>query len=300
VISVSDRTADILRAVRTAVPTWRTSLHTKNSVDSPFAGMHKTARYGPGEEWSDARLYQPGDDVRRIDWPATARSGSVQVRSTLADRGMRITLVVDCSPSMQFGTNTLTKADLALATAAAVALTATRQSDSVAAMLVTPGELKWIEPGSGVAHTNVLLRSLQRSFVSEGTASVAEGMIRANGHATAPGLFVVISDFLDPGVGSALRKVSARHKTVAVVTEDRFEHELFSAGLVEVYDPETEEFMLLDTDSERFRERFATEAARRRTARDSMLRSSGVESHVLECGPNWLKDVASVVSRRVA
>lgn len=296
---MQSRTADVLHAVRTAVPGWRTALRTRSKVDSPFAGTHKTVKYGPGEDWSDARLYQPGDDVRRIDWPATARSGEVQVRSTLADRGMRITLVVDCSPSMLFGTNTLTKADMAIATAAAVALTATRQTDSVAAMLVRPGELHWVSPGSGVAHTNVLLRHMLQSFSTEGSASISEGMLRANGHATAPGLFVVISDFFDEGVGEALRKVSSRHNTIAVVTEDRFERELFAAGLVEVYDPENEEYMLLNTDSEVFRSRFYEVSAARRERRIEMLRSSGVQAHFVECGPTWLSDIGSVVSRRI-
>lgn len=297
---MSPRTAEVLHAVRTAVPTWRTTLRSKTKVDSPFAGMHKTAKYGPGEDWSDARLYQPGDDVRRIDWAATARSGETQVRSTLADRGMRITLVVDCSPSMQFGTNTLTKADLALATAAAVALTATRQTDSVAAMLVRPGDLRWVSPGSGVAHTNVLLKYLLQSFSTEGSASIAEGMTKAYGHATAPGLFVIISDFLDDDAASALRKISSRHRTLAVVTEDLFEREVYPAGLVEVYDPETEEYMLLDTDSPKFRARFTEIAEYRRTRRDEMLRSSGADVHIIECGPNWLSAVGSVVSRRAA
>jgi len=293
---MSERTLEILRAVRAAAPSWRGSLRPTGRIDSPFAGVHRTARLGPGEDWAEARAYQPGDDVRRIDWSASARSGSVQVRDTFAERGMRITLVVDCSPSMQFGTDTLTKADLALATAAGVAALATRQGDSVAAMLVRPGDLRWVSPGSGVAHTNVLLRNLSRAFATEGAASFTEGLHRADGHTRSSGLFVAISDFYDEGVAFALRRLASRHRTVAVVVEDRRESTLVPAGLLEVYDPETEEYMLLDTDSPRFAERFATIAAARRAARDEMLGASGVEVRRLVCGPQWLADLGRMLA----
>ena len=292
----SRRTESILRSVRAAAPTWQSALRTSKRVDSPFAGMHQTSRLGPGEEWGDARVYQSGDDVRRIDWSASARSGSIQVRDTFAERGMRITLVVDCSPSMQFGTDTLTKADLATATAAAIAMLATRQTDSVAAMLVRPGTSRWVEPGSGTAHTNVLLRNLAQSFTSEGSASFTDGVLKALGHARSSGLFVLISDFYDEGAEQALRRASARHRTLAVVVSDKREHTLIPAGLVEVYDPETEEYMLLDTDSSKFAERFAAVASARAAKRDAGLRSSGAEVHHLVCGPDWLADLGRMVS----
>lgn len=258
--------------------------------------MHRTNRVGPGEEWADARTYRAGDDVRRIDWSATARAGEIQVRDTLADRGLRLTLVVDCSPSMQFGTDTLTKADLALAVAAAASIVATRQGDSVAAMLVRPGGSVWVEPGSGVAHVNVLLRSLERSFATEGPASLVDALRRAGGTANAPGLFVVVSDFLDEGSARALRNLTARHRVIAVVVSDRREFDLVPAGLIEVYDPETEEQLLLDTDSPRFVERFRSIAIERRARRDAELRESGVEVHEIVCGPEWLRDVARTVT----
>jgi uncharacterized protein (DUF58 family) len=197
---------------------------------------------------------------------------------------------------MQFGTDTLTKADLATATAAAIAMLATRQTDSVAAMLVRPGTSRWVEPGSGTAHTNVLLRNLAQSFTSEGSASFTDGVLKALGHARSSGLFVLISDFYDEGVEQALRRASARHRTIAVVVSDNREHTLIPAGLVEVYDPETEEHMLLDTDSSKFSERFAAIAAARAAKRDESLRSSGAEVHHLVCGPDWLADLGRMVS----
>jgi uncharacterized protein (DUF58 family) len=294
---MSSRTAGILRSVRSAVPSWRGSLRTPRRVDSPFAGLHKTGKIGPGEEWSDAKNYQPGDDVRRIDWPATARSGEVQVRSTLADRGLRLTLVVDCSPSMQFGTDTLTKADLALATAAAVSLVAARQGDSVAAMLVKPDGNLWIEPGSGVSHINVLLKTLEHSFSTEGPASFTNGLHRAGANTLSSGMFVVISDFFDEGIGPVLRTISSKHRTLAIVVEDSREFKLVPAGLVEVFDPETEEYFLFDSDSKSFAQRFAALADTRRQFREELLRSSGAEVHKLVCGPDWLQDLSKVVSR---
>lgn len=297
-IGLSSRTEEVLRIVRAAAPNWGSALLPSRKVDSPFAGPHRTSRLGPGEDWGDARNYRSGDDVRRIDWSATARSGSVQVRDTIADRGMRITLVIDCSPSMHFGTNSLTKSDLALAVAAAVTTVANKQGDSVAAMIVRPEGLHWVGPGSGVSHTNVLLRTLSRSFTTEGPASFTEGLARAASHASSSGLFVAVSDYHDPGCDQALRRLAAQHRTIAVVVEDRRELELVPTGIIEVYDPESGEQMVLDTDSPRFVERFCELANSRRRTRDESLRASGAEVEHLECGPNWLESIERMLAGR--
>lgn len=298
-MSTQSRADVVVRAVRAAVPNWTTGISAGRRIDSPFAGMHRTTRTGPGEEWSDARLYTPGDDVRRIDWAATARTGDTQVRDTYAERSLRLTLVVDCSPSMQFGTSTLTKSELALGAATAVSLVCARQGDSVAAMLVSSQGLHWVPPGSGVAHVNVLLRRLKEAASLEGSTSFPNGVRRAAALATTPGMFVVLSDFRDVESAPALRRLAAAHRTLAVVIDDPRDYEIPSVGPLELLDPESGAVYHLDTDNQAFRDRYAIVASRRRESRDAALRTAGAAVTHLECGPNWLQQVAKLVSGAV-
>jgi uncharacterized protein (DUF58 family) len=285
------RSREVLHAVHAAVPTWSSTVSSGRTVDSVFAGMHRSARLGPGEQWADAREYQTGDDVRRIDWAATARTGSVLVRDTNADRGLRVTMIVDCTPSMQFGTTTLSKSELALGAAAALALSCSRQGDSVAAMLVAASACTWVPPGSGIDHVNVLMRRLESSFSSSGEGSFVPGIARAAAFSSTGGMVVAISDFLDPGATSALRRLSHSHRTVALVIEDPRELELPAVGTIELLDPESGELFVLDTDDAALRHRFAERAAARRSQRKAELVAAGAEVRYLGCGEHWLRDL---------
>jgi uncharacterized protein (DUF58 family) len=294
---MSDRAMSVVREVQAAVPTWSSRLSARRRIDSPFAGLHPTNRRGAGEEWSEARSYEPGDDVRRIDWSATARSSSVQVRDTLADRNLRLTLALDCSGSMSFGTCSISKADLALASAAAAALVCARQGDATSALLATPSRSEWLAPGTGTDHVNIMLRKFISAFGKPGPVNFTEALRRTASLATSAGVVLAVSDFLDPGVESSLRRLAASHRTIAVVVEDPRELELVGVGNVEFVDPETLEVYEVETDSALLRSRFVEVANRRRSQRLEALVGSGAEVVILRCGPDWLKDVALLAGR---
>jgi uncharacterized protein (DUF58 family) len=296
-MTLSGRPAAVVRAVQAAVPMWSARLAAGRQVDSAFSGLHATRRKGPGESWAEARVYEPGDDVRRIDWSATARTGSVQVRDTLADRALRVTLVVDCSGSMAFGTDTVAKADVALAVCTAVALVGARQGDSTAALLATPAAAAWIPPGSGVDHVNVMLRRFAASFGTEGTVDFAAAVRRAGALARAAGVVVVVSDFHDPAAAEELRRLAVDHRTIAVVVDDLREREMVPVGNVGFVDPESGDVFEFETDSAVFRRRFTEIADRRRVERFDALARSGAEIFVAATGPGWLADVARIAGR---
>lgn len=285
------RAASVLHDVRVAVPSWRASLRPGRRVDTPFAGVHRTVRIGSGDDHADTREYRIGDDPRHIDWAASARSATTQVRQTYADRGMRVTIVTDCSPSMRFGTSTLTKAELALATTAAFSLLATKQGDSVAAMLCDGNGLRWVPPGSGNAHVNVLLRTLESGLIASASVPFDVAINRAMAYAPTSGLLVAISDFHDDAAPSALRRFAATHRTLAVVVSDPREHEMVSVGVIDVCDPETGERYTVSTDDARVRAQFAATSARLRESRLAALRAAGVHVALVECGPLWLRSV---------
>lgn len=296
VTEMNARMSTVLRDVRAAVPTWKVDLAAPRAVDAPFAGTHTTRHLGPGDDHADSREYRPGDDIRRVDWSATARSGTVQVRQTHAERGMRLTLVPDCTASMRFGTATLTKADLAAAVAAAYSLAATRLGDSVAAVLPSEDQLRWVPPGTSTAHVNLVLAMLAGSLRSTTTTSYEEALRRASALAPSSGTFVLMSDFHDTATLPLIRRLCASHRVVAVLVSDPRESSLEPAGSVQVRDLETGEVYTLDTDSPQMRERFTQTAHRLRNERSDRLRRAGAEVHTLECGPQWLEGVRTILT----
>ncbi len=288
---MQDRTAMVLHEVRAAAPTWRRQVLAPRRPTAPFLGMHRTTRAGVGDERADAREYQPGDDPRRIDWSASARTGAVQVRDTYADRGIRMTIVADCSASMRFGTDTITKAEFALAAAAGFALTANRQGDSVAAMVTDGDGFRWVPPGSGTAHVNVLLRHLGTAAGSGRSLPFGAALRRAIALAPSTALVVAISDFHDTDALAAVRRAAAAHRVLALVVHDRRELEMTPVGIVDIVDPETGETFTFDADSSEFRDRFAALAIGLHDQRIAALVAAGAEVVSLSCGPDWLHAV---------
>jgi uncharacterized protein (DUF58 family) len=295
---VSDRpqrAREVVRAVSAAVPTWNAELRARRTVDGIGAGDHPTGRLGSGSDPAEARGYEPGDDVRRIDWSATARIGQVQVRDAISERDLCITLVLDCSPSMRFGTDTVDKGDLALGVATAVALTATRRGDAIAALLSTVGRDVWVPASAGNDHVNVLLRRIEDAFTRDGEVDFAASIRRAASLSTRRGLAVVVSDFLDDDLTPHIRRLASRHRTVCVVVYDRRERALVPVGPVELVHPETGRRFVLDTDSAAVRDRFESLARRRAEQRCGALRAAGAEVVELGTSPRWLRDVADIV-----
>lgn len=293
----NDRATAVIREVQAAVPAWASRLTARRRVESAFSGLHQSGRKGPGDEWAEARGYEIGDDVRRIDWSATARVGAVQVRDTIADRSARITLVVDCSASMRFGTDTITKADVALAACAAVALVAARQGDATGALLATGAGTKYLPAGSGSDHVNVALRKFASAFAHDGPVDFPAVLRQAHSLTRSAGVVVVVSDFHDERSAEEIRRLAVDHRTIAVVVDDVREREMVPVGTVTFVDPETDQQFTLDTDATSVRAAFASIANRRRSERIERLTRAGVEVAVATTGESWLTGIADLARR---
>ncbi len=197
---------------------------------------------GPGTELGDARLYNAGDDVRRMDWSVTARTTEPHIRQTVADRELETWLVADLSASLDFGTVGCEKRDLVVAAAAAVGHLTRGGGNRIGAVVATGTGLTRIPARGGRPHLQHLLRTLAstpRSGPGErGDLSVALEQLRRPPRRR--GLAVVISDFIGPlSWERSLRALSGRHDLLAVEVLDRRDLELPDVGLVTLLDPET-------------------------------------------------------------
>lgn len=251
-----------------------------------------------GSELGDIRRYSEGDDVRLIDWPATARTNETQVHDTIADHELDVWLVVDASASMSFGTARSTKFRLALDVAGAIGLLV-MQSGNRVGCVVAGGE-GHVVPRSGMAHLAGVLATLERASatVVGGIADPSRALAVPMSPRTRRGLVVVVSDFFDPGWATELSRLSRRHDVVAVVVADPREFAMPDVGIVNFEDPETGRVSTVDTSRREVRQRFADVARQRFEARLSALRAARVDVVDLRTDNDWVPVLAGFLRSR--
>ena len=271
-------------------------------LDGLLQGDHRGLTPGHGSEPGEIRAYQPGDDVRRIDWNVTARLGETHVRDSVADRELETWILVDASASLAFGTATCEKRDLALAAAAATGFLTTRTGNRIGAMTIGPdGASPPIPARSGRVHMQALLRRVLGALDNPqpGRTDLTAGLRRIAGTAKRRGLIVIISDFLDPGLwDAALRALALRHDVLCIEVVDPVELELPDVGMLVLHDTVTGHEIEVPTGNAKFRERYALAAAEQRAGIASRIRASSADHLVLRTDRDWLLDLARFVSRR--
>ena len=267
-----------------------------------LAGDYRSAVLGEGTELAQVRPYVPGDDVRRIDWNVTARTGETHVRVQLAERVLVTWLVLDTSPSMQFGTADRRKADVAEGVAIAIGHVATRRGNRLG--LVTFGDRgpRSLPPRQGRLGLIGLLDALREERVDGeervGATSLGEALRRTGSRARQRAVVVVVSDFRGPvDWRRPLLELAGRHEVVAIEIRDPREQELPNAGVLWLVDPETGRQVRADTRHERLRARFAAAAAEERAQLARMLASAGSRHVVLTTSGDWLRSLAVFLRR---
>ncbi|MCU1496100.1 MAG: hypothetical protein JWM47_53 [Acidimicrobiales bacterium] len=266
-------------------------------------GDHQALLPGAGTEAGEGRRYQPGDDVRRIDWNLTARSGDIHVRDTIAERELETWFVVDGSASLDYGTARHEKRDLAMAVVAAFGFLTARPGNRTGVVLLDGPNVRVSPPRAGRTPVIVLLAGLRRRPRQEASAApdvtLAHALRRVRLLAPGGGLVVVVSDLLD---GSdwprELRALGVRHDVIVAHLTDPREDDLPPVGLLTLVDPETGRRHEVQTSSRRFRQRYADAAAARRGSLTERLGSSRAAHFEVTTEGDWLAAVVRFVSAR--
>jgi uncharacterized protein (DUF58 family) len=285
----------------------RLELTVRSKLDGLLQGNHQGLVPGPGTEAGESRQYVPGDDVRRMDWPVTARTMTPHVRLTIADRELETWLVVDLSPSMDFGTALTDKRELVLAAITAVVHLTTRGGNRVGA-LVCNGEQTYRVPAlPGTAHARYLMRRIAATPRAE-SGGTGDNLVTMLESLRRPprrrGLVAVVSDYLEtggaqsPAWARALRALSARHELLGIEVLDPRELVLTAAGLVTFVDPETGRQLEVQTSDPAVQQRYAAAAAAQREAIARSLRHAGAAHLQLRTDRDWLDDVVRFVLAR--
>jgi uncharacterized protein (DUF58 family) len=269
-------------------------------IEGLLAGDYRALVHGDGSELAQIRPYVPGDDVRSIDWNVTARTGEPHVREHLAERVLVTWLVLDTSPSMQFGTADRRKADVAEGVAIAIGHVATRRGNRLGVVTFGDDKPRSLPPRQGRLGLIGLLTALRHEPSDDrvGATSLGEALKRAGALARQRSLVVVVSDFRGPrDWRRPLLELAGRHDVLAVEIRDPREQELPNVGELWLVDPETGGLMRVNTRSRRLRERFASAAAEERSGLARELASLGVRHHVLTTSGEWLRSLAAFLKR---
>ncbi len=269
-------------------------------IDGLLAGEHRTAAVGIGTELAQIRKWEPGDDVRRIDWNATARTDEVQVRVDVAERALTSWVLLDVSPSMRFGTADRRKWDVAEGVTVALGHVASRRGNRVGITTFGGNEPVLLRPRQGRVGLLGVLLAVRREPETEqvGPTSIGTALTQVARVARQRSLAVVVSDFRGPRDWRApLLQLAARHAVVAVEIRDPREQELPNVGHIWLVDPETGRRLHVDTAKRKLRERFADAAAEERAVLGRELASLGVPHVVLSTSGDWLRPFAGFVSR---
>jgi len=268
-----------------------------------LAGDYRSALLGDGTELAQIRAYQPGDDVRHIDWNVTARTAEPHVRVHQAERVLVTWLVLDSSPSMRFGTADRRKVDVAEGVAIATGHVATRRGNRLGVVTFGDANPQAIPPNQGRAGLLGLLGMLRGDVDDDGrtrvgATSLGAAVRRADALARQRSLVVIASDFRGPeDWHRPLLHLAGKHDVLAVEIRDPREQELPNAGDLWLVDPETGRQLRVDTRSEKLRRRFAAAAAEERRVLAKKLTSLGVRHLVLTTSGDWLRRYALFLRR---
>ncbi|HIW61845.1 MAG TPA: DUF58 domain-containing protein [Candidatus Stackebrandtia excrementipullorum] len=283
----------------------------RNKLDGLLHGDYLGLLPGPGTEPGESREYRPGDDVRRMDWPVTARTTTPHVRTTIADRELETWMAVDLSASLDFGTAKCLKRDLAIAAVAAIAHLTVRGGNRIGAVLGAGDRPVVVPAAPGHAGAQVLLRKTaalrpelpkvggwgRRRRTGPGRTDLSALIDKLHRPPRRRGFAVVVSDFLaDDEWERPIRKLAVRHDVLAIEIVDPRELSLPDVGVVEFMDPETGAVVEVETGDANFRRRYEEAATRQRDEIAAALRRAGAARLRLSTDSDWLRDIVRFVA----
>lgn len=274
-------------------------------------GDHMGLLPGPGSDTNDARPYVPGqDDVRRMDWAVTARTSAPHVRDTIADRELEIWALLDVTPSMNWGTEGITKRDLGIAAIATIGFLSQRMGDRFGGMLMLPDQVKRLQARSGrTALYGLLRKMLTEPIVPDravGPIDLPEGIEQLARSQRRRGMRVVVSDFLTagdqelnpdepPAWERAIRRLSVRNQVLCIEVVDRHEVEFPDVGEMLIRDPETSFQRYVNTSDASARRRMDAASQAQRERIKTAIRRAGAGHIQLRTDRDWVSDIARFV-----
>jgi uncharacterized protein (DUF58 family) len=273
-------------------------IRTRGLVNEVFSGEYHSVFKGRGMEFAEVREYQPGDDIRSIDWNVTARFGHPYVKIFEEERELTVMLLVDMSGSLGFGSGEKTKQQVAAELSAILAFSALKNNDKVGLILFTDRIEKFIPPKKGKTHSLRIIREVL-SFEPQGNqTNIKEALEYFNHTIKKKAIVFLISDYIDGGYDKILKIVGRKHDLIGVVLQDQREKVLMDAGLMKFRDAETGEIRYLDTSDKVVQKSIIDHTRKWNAYRKSLFLSSRLDSIEIETSSSYVKPLVDFFKQR--
>ena len=279
------RIVEILKKVQ------RVQIVANRTVNDLFAGQYRSVFRGRGMEFDEVREYQPGDDIRTIDWNVTARTGDCFVKLFSEERELTVLFLVDVSASGIFGSTQHSKLDLVVEVAALLMFSALKNNDKVGLICFCDQVLEYLPPRKGKSHVLHLIRQLVDVHPVARDTNLQEALDFLNRVQKRRAVVFLISDFLGPSARHALAITNKRHDLIAITVSDQREHALPDVGFISLQDAETGEVVEVDTRHPRVRAMFQQQSAARDGALSDELRKVGIDQLAIDTHGDYLKSL---------
>jgi len=285
-------TSALLKKVR------KIEIKTKGLSNHIFAGEYHTAFKGKGMAFSEVREYQPGDDVRSIDWNVTARYNAPFVKVFEEEREMTVMLLIDVSASGNFGTQEQFKRELATELSAILAFSAIKNNDKVGVIFFTDKVEQFIPPKKGKSHILRIIREVLAFQPTGKGTDIAGALEYFNSVIKKRSICFILSDFMSKEFDRPLKIASKKHDLVALRIHDTREDTLPNVGLVPMQDAETEKMIFVDTSSKKVRDNFAKNKLKATEKLRKLFPASGVDLIDITTGTDYVKSLINFFKTR--
>lgn len=276
---------DILKKVR------HIQIVASRTVNDLLAGQYKSVFRGRGMEFDEVREYQPGDDIRTIDWNVTARTGAPFIKRFCEERELTVVLLVDVSASGIFGSVSRAKLDLAVEMAALLMFSALKNNDKVGLLTFADRVCDYFPPRKGKANVLRLIRQLVAVEPVAAETNLAVALDYLNRVQKRRAVVFLLSDFLAPAAHHAMAIANRHHDLVAVTVSDPREESLPDVGFIKLRDAETGELVELDTHHPQVRQLFQSRAADRAGELSNRLKKAGIDQLTIRTDEDYQKSL---------
>ena len=276
-------TREELREIR------RIEVVTKRQVNDQLAGSYHSVFKGRGMSFSEVRLYQPGDDIRRIDWNVSARANDVYVKKFVEERELTVMILVDMSGSLDFGSQEESKRKIAAKLTALLAFSAIKNNDRVGLVLFTDEIEMYIPPKKGRKHVLRMIREILAYQPGNKTTNIAKALEFLAYVAKRKTVAFLVSDFISPSFEKAIKVASRRHDLIPIMLGDPMEEQLPNLGMTWLEDTETGEIIPVPMHSRRFRSKYRTRRNEQRSRLRKLFSRINLDAIELQTGESFIR-----------
>ncbi len=284
--------SDLLKKVRSL------EIKSKRLSNHLFTGEYHTAFRGQGMAFKEVREYQPGDDIRFIDWNVSARMGHTYSKIFEEERELSVYLLIDVSASSLFGTFRQTKKDLMIEMAAVLAFSAITNNDKVGLIFFSDTVEKYIPAKKGKDHVLYMMREMLTHKPRSVHTDITKAIGYLNNVTKHKSIVFILSDFADAGYHQTLKTAARRHDIIGVQVYDRLDKDLPKMGLIQVQDAETGETILINTNDALTQYNYNRQYKKIQEDAIQNFRMAGADLIQLATGDDYVKALQEFFTKR--